>query len=328
MPAQPSRPDPEPAPTPIPSQPPTPSQSSAPSQPPTPSQSSAPSQSPAPAPNPAEEEQESTQTFTPQWASMSAPTPDESRPPRRVSYRDVPPPDAAARLAEAAPERTLRRPVVRPATGVIAVGEDPTGATRAVPGTPRRSVYTASVPALSGEEDVPVAESASPVHWHSTATGAVVTDDVTPTGAPVPEPGSAHEPAEEPSGSSAEPRSIDEVVAGEDDTGEQFPVRPEWAAVGSVGSIGSAATATLAAIGHEPGLSPTTAEEATEGAEASSIGDEDEDDEGSPRWLVVLQWLVILAVAVVLGMLVWYVATGGLSGESGAAGPIEMWRMT
>src|SRR5699024_10534526 len=122
------------------------------------------------------------------------------------------------------------------------------------------------------------------------------------------------------------PASLDAVVAGEDDTGEQFPARPEWAAVGSVGSIGSAATGAIPTAGPaRPRDASPTASSAAAGEETSS---EIEDDDASPHWLTALQWLVIIAVAVVLGMLVWYVATGGLSGEENALGQTPFWRMT
>lgn len=257
-------------------------------------------------------------------------------PPRRVSFRDAEPIDPAERRAEAAPERTLRRPVVRPETGEIHRGQDPTASIARAEQTPRRrSVYTASVPRTDGEEEVPLAETTSPVHWHSTVSGAIVTADVTPTGAPVPTPGSPDEA--EPSPSSHDdtgpmpPATLDAVVAGEgDDTGEQFLARPEWASVASVGSAATGALPTVGAAGGRRRASAhSVASAATEAEATSSISESDHhEDEPSPRWLVVLQWLVVLAVAVVLGMLVWYVATGGLSGEDQALATTRFWRIT
>src|SRR5699024_8161258 len=50
-------------------------------------------------------------------AGSAAEPPGESAGPKRVSYRDAELSDPGARSAESAPERTLRRPIVRPETG-------------------------------------------------------------------------------------------------------------------------------------------------------------------------------------------------------------------
>lgn len=203
--------------------------------------------------------------------------------------------------SEPARQQTARRPVVHPQgattgeyTGEFDQIRQAMADINAAPATPdelvppqRRSVFEANVPAELAQpalEEAPEQETTAATDLTAVIDAPVVTDDLLPDFEPVAEPVEAapFTPVETPT----------TPTPGDPDSGF-----PDWH--------------TLTNLPAVPGDAPV------EQRVPREIADGEERRGRTPLWLVVFQWIVISAVAVVLGLLVWYAITKGF-GSGGA----------
>lgn len=303
---------------------------------------------PAPSPQPQEE---------PQAAPVPEPQP-EPEPQRETTLEQVDapvledPPHGEGDAPAAAQEAATRRPVVRPQgantgeyTGEFDRIRQAMADINAAPETPpevsptgadhqaqqpaqapaRRSVFQATVPeALQGVDSQPEspAEQTDAADWTAVINNPTVTDDVLPeveeaepVTHPSPEPGQEQsapeeQPAQEQSNSSQgapvkrTPRRVSAKRARSSQESGSVPVPgdekynfPDWHTLTSIPTVENG-----------PASSNSFTHASSEGRQKTT-----------PVWLTILQWLVIAAVAVVLGVLVWYAINRGFGGGSDEA---------
>ena len=157
----------------------------------------------------------------------------------------------------------------------------------------RRSVFQASVPQELQEPverpETP-AEQTDAADWTAVIDSPTVTDDLLPE---LEDPEPEAEPVPEPVPEPERQASTGSVPSPGDDK-YNFP---DWHTLTSIPTVSSAPQ------------SPNSFTHASTHTSAKS----------TPVWLMVLQWLVIAAVAVVLGLLVWYAINRGLGSGSDEA---------
>lgn len=234
-----------------------------------------------------------------QQAEDAAEAPQEQVPPAQPA----PPEPAQPETSPPPVTGATSRPVVHPpgrATGEYtgefdkirqAMADINAAPEQAPQGPARRSVFRASVPQELQEPvehpETP-AEQTDAADWTAVIDSPTVTDDLLPE---LEDPEPEAEPVPEP-----ERQASTGSVPSPGDDKYNFP---DWHTLTSIPTVSSAPQ------------SPNSFTHASTQTGAKS----------TPVWLTVLQWLVIAAVAVVLGLLVWYAINRGLVGS----GSEEAW---